>query len=237
VVKRTFDLLISGIALAVLLPVFAVLAIWIRIDSPGPVMFRQERVGRFGVPFRIHKFRTMYWNRPKQGPSLTVGDDVRITRCGRFLRRAKLDELPQLLDVFLGDMSIVGPRPEVPGYVAHWSEQDRRVILSVRPGITDLASIRFRNESEILKHSSDPEHTYLHEILPVKLCLYRDYVERRSMVLDLQVLMQTVFAVLFDKGVAPPREGLPDSLARTAPQMTADADDRNATRTKTTPQP
>lgn len=231
--KRTFDLVASGFALAVLLPVFALLAIWIRIDSPGPILFRQERVGRFEVPFRIHKFRTMYWNRPEHGPSLTVGDDARITRCGRILRRAKLDELPQLFDVFLGDMSIVGPRPEVPRYVARWSEEDRRVILSVRPGITDLASIRFRNESEILQHCSDPEHTYLHEILPEKLRLYREYVGHQSIVLDLQILMRTVFAVLFNSGTAALRSDGRDALACTEPQSLADSDHPHGAGAKT----
>jgi len=197
VIKRAFDLLISGVGLIALSPVLVLVAIWIRFDSPGPVLFRQERVGRNGVAFRIHKFRTMYWNRPQPGPSLTVGDDSRITRCGRILRRTKLDELPQLLDVLVGAMSLVGPRPEVPSYVAHWSEDDRRVILSVRPGITDLASIRFRRESEVLGQSSDPVNAYLNEIMPEKLRLYREYVEHRSLAFDLQVLFHTAVALLF----------------------------------------
>jgi len=197
VIKRAFDLLISGVGLIALSPVLVLVAIWIRFDSPGPALFRQERVGRNGVAFRIHKFRTMYWNGPQRGLSLTVGDDSRITRCGRILRRTKLDELPQLLDVLVGAMSLVGPRPEVPSYVAHWSEDDRRVILSVRPGITDLASIRFRRESEVLGQSSDPVKAYLNEIMPEKLRLYREYVENRSLAFDLQVLFHTALAVLF----------------------------------------
>ena len=145
-----------------------VVAALIRWDSPGPVFFRQERVGRFGRPFRIHKFRTMRVNAEQAG-QLTVGADVRITRIGAFLRAHRLDELPQLIDVFLGDMSLVGPRPEVPRYVAHYPAALRDVVLSVRPGITDPASLRFRNESEQLAAAADPEREYIEVILPAKL--------------------------------------------------------------------
>jgi lipopolysaccharide/colanic/teichoic acid biosynthesis glycosyltransferase len=139
----------------------------------------------------------MHANRPMEGLSLTVGDDVRITRAGAILRRSKIDELPQLFDVLVGNMSLVGPRPEVPSYVARWSDDDRRVILSVRPGITDLASIRYRNESALLKYCPDPEKTYLDEVMPAKIRLYREYVERRSMWFDLYLLIQTAFVLLF----------------------------------------
>ena len=145
-VKRLFDLLLSCIGLLLLAPLLLLIALLIKLDSPGPVMFRQERVGRFGKPFRIHKFRTMRHEPAGQGLQITVGADRRITRVGGFLRASKLDELPQLLDVWLGDMSLVGPRPEVPRYVAHYPAELREKVLSVRPGITDIASIEYRDE-------------------------------------------------------------------------------------------
>lgn len=189
--KRAFDVLASALGLALLWLPGLVVAALIRWDSPGPVFFRQERVGRFGRPFRIHKFRTMRVNAEQAG-QLTVGADVRITRIGAFLRAHRLDELPQLIDVFLGDMSLVGPRPEVPRYVAHYPAALREVVLSVRPGITDPASLRFRNESEQLAAAADPEREYIEVILPAKLACAADYAQHASFVTDVGVLLRTL---------------------------------------------
>jgi len=197
ILKRLTDLLASSIGLLLTTPLLAVIAVCIRLDSAGPAFFRQERVGRNGRPFRIHKFRTM---RQVTGPSLTVGRDPRITRVGAFLRRYKLDELPQLLDVLRGDMSLVGPRPELPRYVALYPPEVRSVVLSVRPGITDEASIEFSRESELLAGSADPEGTYRDEILPRKLELYVRYVRSRSFVGDLRILARTLGKIAGHRG-------------------------------------
>ena len=189
--KRAFDVLASALGLALLWLPGLVVAALIRWDSPGPVFFRQERVGRFGRPFRIHKFRTMRVDAEQAG-QLTVGADARITRIGAFLRAHRLDELPQLIDVFLGDMSLVGPRPEVPRYVAHYPAALRDVVLSVRPGITDPASLRFRNESEQLAAAADPEREYIEVILPAKLACAADYAQHASFVTDVGVLLRTL---------------------------------------------
>jgi lipopolysaccharide/colanic/teichoic acid biosynthesis glycosyltransferase len=194
--KRLFDLLLSSIGLLLLAPLLLLIAALIKLDSPGPVMFRQERVGRFGQPFRIHKFRTMRHEPAGQGLQITVGADRRITRVGGFLRASKLDELPQLLDVWLGDMSLVGPRPEVPRYVAHYPADLREKVLSVRPGITDIASIEYRDESAVLARAADPEHAYIHEVLPHKLALAARYVERSSIGLDVWLIWRTVVAIV-----------------------------------------
>lgn len=195
-IKRLFDLLLSCIGLLLLAPLLLLIALLIKLDSPGPVMFRQERVGRFGKPFRIHKFRTMRHEPAGQGLQITVGADRRITRVGGFLRASKLDELPQLLDVWLGDMSLVGPRPEVPRYVAHYPAELREKVLSVRPGITDIASIEYRDESAVLARAADPEHAYVHEVLPHKLALAARYVERSSLWLDVWLIWRTVVAIV-----------------------------------------
>ena len=194
--KRLFDIAASLAGLVVLSPVLVVIAVLIKRDSPGPVFFRQERIGRGGVPFRIHKFRTMTVQAPSLGPQITIGNDNRITRIGGFLRHYKLDELPQLLDVLLGSMSIVGPRPEVPKYVALYPADIKQTVLSVRPGITDLASIEYRSESELLGKSSNPEHTYIHEVMPAKLKYCVQYVEQHSLLLDLQIIVRTFLAIL-----------------------------------------
>jgi len=169
--KRLFDLLCAGLGLLILLPMLVLLALWIKLDSRGPIFFRQERVGRHGRPFLIHKFRSMQVDAPARGLQITVGADPRITRAGRFLRASKLDELPQLWDVLRGAMSLVGPRPEVPKYVALYPEELRRVVLSVRPGITDLASLEYRDESALLAAAADPEREYVEVVLPAKLAL------------------------------------------------------------------
>jgi len=194
--KRLFDWVISGLALLALSPVLLVIALAVKVDSPGPVFFRQQRVGRFGRPFLIHKFRTMVTDAEARGMQITVGADPRVTRVGRVLRQYKLDELPQLIDVFAGTMSLVGPRPEVPRYVACYPEDVRSIVLSVRPGITDRASIEFRNENEILDKAQDPHEAYVNEVLPVKLGYYCDYVKHRSFWGDLAIICATVRAVV-----------------------------------------
>jgi lipopolysaccharide/colanic/teichoic acid biosynthesis glycosyltransferase len=190
--KRVFDVAVSGIALLVLSPLLLVLGILVRAESPGPAIFRQERVGRYGRPFQIHKFRTMREGERAPAFMLTVGNDPRITRLGAFLRRYKLDELPQLLDVFVGHMSFVGPRPEMSAYVMGYPEEVRNHILSVRPGITDPSSIEFRDESALLATSSDPERMYVEEILPRKLASSRRYLEGRSLLTDIQLILRTL---------------------------------------------
>jgi lipopolysaccharide/colanic/teichoic acid biosynthesis glycosyltransferase len=190
--KRVFDLLVALGGLAVFgLPMLAI-ALWVRLDSPGPVFFRQERVGQGGRPFRIHKFRTMSADAPALGPALTVGADPRITRAGAWLRRSKLDELPQLLDVLAGHMSIVGPRPEVPQYVALYPQALREQVLSVRPGITDPVSLRLADESELLAKAADPEREYREVILPAKLREAAAYAERATLWTDLVIIGRTL---------------------------------------------
>lgn len=194
--KRLFDLLLSGLGLVVLALPLALVALAIKFDSPGPVFYRQVRVGRFGREFRIHKFRTMAHDPGDRGPQLTVGLDARITRVGAFLRRTKLDELAQLFDVFAGTMSLVGPRPEVPRYVALYPAELRQKVLSVRPGITDFASIEYRDESTLLARSTDPERTYREVILPTKLALQARYVDRSGLGTDLVLIGRTVWAII-----------------------------------------
>ena len=194
--KRLFDWLASTCGLLALAPVLVVLAFWIKLDSSGPVFFRQERVGRGGKLFRIHKFRTMVTDAERRGLQITVGADARVTRVGQWLRKYKLDELPQLLDVWLGHMSLVGPRPEVPRYVACYPADVRDVVLSVRPGITDRASIEFKDENEILGRATDPHLAYVNEVLPIKLRYYVDYVAHRSFWSDIGIIFATVRALV-----------------------------------------
>jgi lipopolysaccharide/colanic/teichoic acid biosynthesis glycosyltransferase len=190
--KRIFDLVLSALALVLLAPAFVLIAMAIRWDSAGPVLFRQERVGRGGRPFLIRKFRTMVVDAPLQGPAITIGQDPRITRVGAWLRRTKLDELPQLIDVLLGHMSLVGPRPEVPQYVALYPADLRERVLSVRPGITDPVSLKFADEASVLAASSDPERTYREELLPAKLREAVAYAEQASLWSDLRIIAATV---------------------------------------------
>jgi lipopolysaccharide/colanic/teichoic acid biosynthesis glycosyltransferase len=190
--KRVLDVLCSALGLFLLAPLLLLIALLIRLDSPGPVFFRQERVGRHGRLFCIHKFRTMRHNPGGPGRPLTVGADARVTRVGRILRRYKVDELPQLIDVLLGTMSLVGPRPEVPGYVAHYSAADRASVLSVRPGITDRASLEFSDESSLLAQADDPHQYYLDVILPEKLRHYREYVRSHGVVEDVAIILATL---------------------------------------------
>ncbi|HHJ51448.1 MAG TPA: sugar transferase [Phaeodactylibacter sp.] len=188
--KRIFDVLAAGSALIVLSPLFLLLALSVGLSSRGGVFYRQTRIGRHGKPFQLLKFRSMYARSDQQG-LLTVGADKRITPVGRFLRRYKLDELPQLWNILRGDMSIVGPRPEVPRYVQHYSPEQRKV-LSVRPGLTDYASLHYIDEAAVLAQSDNPEKTYLEEILPHKLELGLQYVEKQSLPEDLKIIFQTL---------------------------------------------
>jgi lipopolysaccharide/colanic/teichoic acid biosynthesis glycosyltransferase len=193
--KRTFDIVVSGLALLVLLPVLVAIGLAVACGSPGGPFFRQVRVGRHGQEFRLLKFRSM---RPgsESGGQLTVGDrDPRITGVGYFLRRTKLDELPQLLNVLKGDMSLVGPRPEVPRYVALYSPEQRKV-LHVRPGMTGLASLAYFDENAILARSQDPHSTYVKEVMPTKLRLELQYVDRASVAFDVVILARTAARIL-----------------------------------------
>ena len=192
--KRLFDIVSSGIGLLCLAPVFVVMAIWIKLDSRGPVFYRQTRVGRYGRDFRIFKFRSMRVGSDK-GRQITVGErDPRITRSGYFIRRYKIDELPQLINVFLGDMSIVGPRPEVRKYVDLYSEEQRKVF-QVRPGITDLASIKYRNENELLSQVDDPDPYYIDVIMPDKLTINLEYIRHQSFMGDIKIIFNTLFKI------------------------------------------
>lgn len=193
--KRLFDLLLSALGLLLLAPLLLGIALWIKLDSAGPVLFRQERVGRFGRPFFIHKFRSMRVDAPARGPQITIGADPRITGAGRILRRYKLDELPQLWDVLRGAMSLVGPRPEVPKYVALYPSELRELLLSVRPGITDLASVQYRDESDVLARAADPERAYVDEVLPAKLALSGRYVREASLGGDVRLILSTLAAL------------------------------------------
>lgn len=193
--KRLFDIVASGIGLLVLSPVFLILAIWIKLDSPGPVFYRQVRVGRGNKDFRIFKFRSMRVGSDK-GSLVTVGGhDPRITRSGYFIRKFKLDEFPQLINVFVGDMSLVGPRPEVRHYVDYWTPEQMHV-LDVKPGITDPASIKFRNENELMEQAEDPEKYYIEVIMQEKIKLYLEYVRNHSFWGDIALIFKTFWVIV-----------------------------------------
>ena len=193
--KRLFDVVASGVGLLLLSPLFLLVAIWIKLDSPGPVFYRQVRVGRYNRDFRIFKFRSMRVGADK-GSLVTIGGrDPRVTRSGYFIRKFKIDELPQLINVFIGDMSLVGPRPEVRHYVDYWTKEQLRV-LDVRPGITDPASIKFRNENELLEKAEDPEKYYIEVIMQEKLRLYLEYVEHHSFWYDMKLIFQTFWVIV-----------------------------------------
>jgi lipopolysaccharide/colanic/teichoic acid biosynthesis glycosyltransferase len=190
--KRLFDVICSALGLLLLSPLLLLAALWVKLDSPGPALFRQTRVGRYGVPFTIHKFRTM---RVEPGAAITVGADPRITRSGHFLRQTKLDELPQLWDVLRGAMSLVGPRPELPRYVELYPADLRERVLAVRPGITDPASLAFSHEAELLAAAADPEREYREVVMPAKLKLSADYAARASLATDLRLILATLARV------------------------------------------
>lgn len=198
--KRVLDVVLSGLGLVILAPLMALIAAWVKLDSPGPVFFRQTRVGRRGEHFEIIKFRTMTDSEEVDRRNLTVAGDGRITRSGKFLRQYKLDELAQLLNVVKGDMSIVGPRPEVPEYVQHYPENIREEVLSVRPGLTDYAALEFIDEAELLCHPEDADRIYRTDILPVKLELYRRYVREQGFWVDFRIILRTVLSAFFPRG-------------------------------------
>lgn len=193
--KRALDVVASGVGILVLSPLLIVAAVAVRLSSPGPILFRQQRVGRDFRPFTLYKFRSMVQNAPALGGQITAGRDPRITRAGAILRKTKLDELPQLFNVLKGDMSLVGPRPEVQRYVDLFRDDYREVLL-VRPGITDLASVKYRDESEVLGASSDPERTYVEEILPDKIALAKEYIARASAPYDVTIILRTLLKIL-----------------------------------------
>lgn len=196
--KRFFDIVASGCGLLVLLPLFLVIAIWIKLDSKGPVFYRQVRVGRHNKDFRIIKFRSMRVGADK-GSLVTIGGrDPRITRSGYFIRKYKLDELPQLINVFIGQMSIVGPRPEVRHYVDYWTKEQLHV-LDVRPGITDPASIKFRNENELMEKADNPEHYYINVIMQEKIRLYLEYVGKVGFWYDIKLIFKTFKVIVTER--------------------------------------
>ncbi|WP_070138564.1 sugar transferase [Crocinitomix algicola] len=194
ILKRIFDFIASLIALLVLSPILLIIALWISIDSKGGPFYKQIRVGLNGVEFKLYKFRSMRVNADKQG-QITIGNDNRVTSVGRFIRKYKIDEIPQLFNILKGDMSVVGPRPEVPKYVALYSTEQREV-LRVKPGLTDYASLEYIDEQKILGQSNDPNNTYIKEIMPAKLALNRKYIEERSVLTDCKLIINTLLRIL-----------------------------------------
>jgi len=201
--KRVIDVLVSAIGLALLIPLFAVIAIAIRLDDGGPVFYRQTRIGREGRPFEIDKFRSMTPAPKGGGANLTVAGDPRVTRVGAFLRRAKFDELPQLLNVLVGEMSLVGPRPESPDLAVHYSPAQRAAMLSVRPGMTDYASLLFRDESAILARASDPARFYRERIMPLKYELCAHYLSEIGPLTDIRIIVATIWSIAFPSARTP----------------------------------
>ncbi|NQX86822.1 MAG: sugar transferase [Flavobacteriaceae bacterium] len=194
--KRLFDIIFSLFGGIIFAPILAVIAIIIKLDSKGSIFYRQRRVGKHNTEFKIYKFRTMHVNADKMG-LLTLGDtDTRITKFGYVLRKYKLDELPQLINVFKGEMSFVGPRPEVRKYVNMYSKSDAE-ILNIKPGITDYASIKYRNEVELLKASDNPEKLYINEILPEKIRLNKIYIANHNIITDIKIIIKTFIAIIF----------------------------------------
>lgn len=193
--KRVFDVIASGLGLLLLSPLFLIIAIWVKADSPGPVFYRQTRVGRGNRDFRLFKFRSMRVGSDKKGLITVGGRDPRVTRSGYYIRKYKLDELPQLINVFTGDMSLVGPRPEVRKYVDLYTPEQLHV-LDVRPGITDLASIRYRNENELLEQAADPEQYYREVVMQDKLRINSEYIADRSFFKDIKIIFLTFWAIV-----------------------------------------
>ena len=193
--KRVLDLTGSAAGLVVLAPAFAVIAVLIKRDSKGPVFFKQTRIGQNGVPFKMYKFRSMSNDAPSRGPALTIGADPRITRIGAFLRRTKLDELPQLINVLAGQMSLVGPRPEVAQYMRMYTPRQRDILLTMKPGMTDYAAILFRDESDMLASASDPIKVYRDEIMPIKFRHYARYGRDVGVWNDVRIILATVYAI------------------------------------------
>lgn len=196
-IKRSYDIIFSLLGLVALLPVFIIIAIAIKIDSPGPVFYAQTRVGKDGIHFKIYKFRKMHHYVGNRGSKLTLANDQRMTRVGSFLRKTKLDELPQAWNVLIGDMAVVGPRPETPNFVQHYSREQREV-LTVRPGITDYASIYFMDEGAILEKAADPETYYIETIMPKKIKMGRSYIRDMSVLNDMKIIYLTFSSILAD---------------------------------------
>lgn len=192
--KRGFDLITSTIGFILISPILLIISILIKVTSEGPVLFKQKRVGRYGKEFNILKFRTMVVNAEKLGNQITIGKDSRITKVGAVLRKYKLDELPQLINVIRGDMSLVGPRPEVPKYVNLYNDEQRKV-LNVRPGITDYASIEYRDENSILGRVDNPEEYYINVIMPHKINLNMKYIEKNNVLIDIKIILRTIFNI------------------------------------------
>lgn len=192
--KRGFDFITSTIGFLLISPILLIIAVLIKITSKGPILFKQKRVGKNALVFNILKFRTMVVDAEKVGRQITVGNDSRITKVGIFLRKYKLDELPQLINVIKGDMSLVGPRPEVPKYVELYNENQKRV-LEVRPGITDYASIEYRDENSILGNVENPEEYYINIIMPHKIDLNMEYIENNNVFIDIAIIFKTIFNI------------------------------------------
>jgi lipopolysaccharide/colanic/teichoic acid biosynthesis glycosyltransferase len=193
--KRLFDIIFSVAGLTFLSPLFLIMAIWIRKDSKGPIFYKQIRVGKNNTEFLLYKFRSMVTGADQKGLLTVGGKDPRVTKSGYFIRKFKLDEFPQLINVLLGDMSIVGPRPEVPKYVALYNE-DQKKVLSVRPGISDWASIRFSDENELLEKAKNPESLYISEIMPEKLLMNLEYIEKRNLWIDFKIIILTLRKII-----------------------------------------
>jgi len=194
-IKRVLDFVLSLIGLIILLPVFVVIAFFIKKEDGGTVFFRQTRVGQYGRPFRIYKFRTMVENAEKMGAQITTGGDPRVTKVGRFLRKYKLDELPQLINVLKGEMSLVGPRPEVPKYVEIYKDEYEE-ILQVKPGITDFASLEYIDEEKLLKDGENPEEVYINKVLPEKIKYYKKYINRIGFRTDMGLILKTLLRII-----------------------------------------
>lgn len=193
--KRIFDIVCSGLGLMLLSPLFIVLAIWIKLDSKGPVFYKQIRAGRHNKDFTLYKFRSMRMGSDKKGLITIGGRDPRVTKSGYYIRKYKLDELPQLINVFLGDMSLVGPRPEVRHYVNLYNDE-QLIVLSIRPGITDMASIRYRNENELLESVENPEQYYREVIMQDKLRINMEYIENASLWFDIKLILSTLIEIV-----------------------------------------
>jgi lipopolysaccharide/colanic/teichoic acid biosynthesis glycosyltransferase len=196
-VKRVFDFIVSALGIVIFSPLLILTALLVKVDSPGPIFFKQQRMGKEFRPFWIYKFRTMRKSL-EQGPNITIGNDPRITGIGRLLRQTKIDELPQLINILRGEMSFVGPRPEVPQYVQLYRREYQQ-ILAVRPGLTDLASLKYRDEAALLANAENPEEEYVRRILPDKIKLARDYIQRASFFYDLRLILETILRLVLGR--------------------------------------
>jgi lipopolysaccharide/colanic/teichoic acid biosynthesis glycosyltransferase len=196
-VKRVFDFIVSALGIVIFSPLLILTALLVKVDSPGPIFFKQQRMGKEFRPFWIYKFRTMRKSL-EQGPNITIGNDPRITGIGRLLRQTKIDELPQLINILRGEMSFVGPRPEVPQYVQLYRREYQQ-ILAVRPGLTDLASLKYRDEAALLANAENPEEEYVRRILPDKIMLARDYIQRASFFYDLRLILETILRLVLGR--------------------------------------